>query len=862
TLAAQSYTLTVNNIQAAPAGPIIAANSTASFFAEGGYLSGLRGSYFANMTLAGSPAGQRVDGPVNFDWANGTPGVAGIGADNFSVRWEGFVTSSATGNYTFRTRSDDGVRLYVNGVLVINNWTDHAATNNDSAPIALTAGQRYPIVMEFYENGGQAVAQLSWSGPDTGGFQFIPRSSLSHFCGLPRPVAFYKMDELSWNGTTGEVADSSGNGLNMTAYGGAVPAPARVCNGAQLNAVSPAPLDRYLEIGHDARFNATTNLTVTAWIRPAEWPSADLMTIASKDTNWEFHINPSGQIFWWWNTGAAALTTSGAAAAPLNTWTHVAIVFAIGQQTIYVNGVSRAAGTDGATLFNNALPLQIGGDQNFAGGGRRFRGAIDEVRIYDATLTQTDIQTIINDTRPCVSSVDHYYVQHATAGINCQAESVSITAHDVAHAPTSADSRVITISADRIAGAAGTRGDWSLVAGTGGLNNGTADDGVASYTFGAGETTVLLAYKNTWVQTVNFSVSDGVASDTSGNANADAGYNQNLSFEPSGFRLVDGNNNLPAQTAGVSGGPFYLQAVQTGTGGCTTPGPCAGVCTVPTGFENGATVAMDLAFRCDNPTTCQAGQQVSIINNGTTAIAGNPAAGVSSYTSKTLLFGADGRAAFNFVYPDVGAISLHVRYDIPLGTGAASGNLMTGSSNSFVVRPYGFVLSNIETTAGAVANPGASDHTGGVFIRAGDDFSATVTSVNFAGNATPNFGREIAPETVRLTSALVAPAAGAAPALANPTAFSSFSNGAATGTTFAWGEVGIITLTPEVGDADYLGAGNVTGAASGNVGRFIPYDFAATRNAPFFEAGCTVPGKDAFTYAGQGFVYQTAPILT
>lgn len=540
----------------------------------------------------------------------------------------------------------------------------------------------------------------------------------------------------------------------------------------------------------------------------------------------------------------------------------MAIVFALGQQTIYVNGVARATGTDGAALFNNALPLQIGGDQNFAGGGRRFRGAIDEVRIYDATLTQADIQTIINDTRPCVSTVDHYYVQHATAGVNCQAESVSITAHDVAHAPTSADSRVITISADRVAGAAGTRGDWSLLTGTGGLNNGAADDGVATYTFGAGETTVLLAYKNTWVQTVNVSVSDGVATDTSGNANADAAYNQNLSFEPSGFRLVDGNNNLPAQTAGVSGGPFYLQAVQTGTGGCTTPGPCAGVCTVPMGFENGATVAIDLAFRCDNPTTCQAGQQVSIINNGTTAIAGNPAAGVSSYTSKTLLFGADGRAAFDFVYPDVGAISLHVRYDIPLGTGAASGNLMTGSSNSFVVRPYGFVLSNIETTAGAVANPGASDHTGGVFIRAGDDFSATVTSVNFAGNATPNFGREIAPETVRLTSALVAPAAGAAPALANPTAFGSFSNGAATGTTFAWGEVGINTLTPEVGDADYLGAGNVTGTVSGNVGRFIPYDFAVTRNAPFFEAGCTAVGKDAFTYAGQGFVYQTAPILT
>src|SRR2546422_721284 len=77
---------------------------------------------------------------------------------------------------TFHTVSDDGVRLWVNGQLIIDNWTDHAPTEN-SGTIALTAGQRYDIRMDFYENGGGAVAQLYWSSP-TITRHIIPQSQL------------------------------------------------------------------------------------------------------------------------------------------------------------------------------------------------------------------------------------------------------------------------------------------------------------------------------------------------------------------------------------------------------------------------------------------------------------------------------------------------------------------------------------------------------------------------------------------------------------------------------------------------------------------------------------------------------------
>ena len=60
--------------------------------------------------------------------------------------------------------SDDGVRLWVNNQKVISNWNHHSAVEN-SGTIALTAGRRYAIRMEFYENAGDATARLLWSGP-------------------------------------------------------------------------------------------------------------------------------------------------------------------------------------------------------------------------------------------------------------------------------------------------------------------------------------------------------------------------------------------------------------------------------------------------------------------------------------------------------------------------------------------------------------------------------------------------------------------------------------------------------------------------------------------------------------------------
>jgi hypothetical protein len=71
----------------------------------------------------------RIDPTVNFSWGNGSPAPI-IGADSFSVRWKGFVRAERWESHTFYTVSDDGIRLKVDGRVVVENWTRHGPTEN------------------------------------------------------------------------------------------------------------------------------------------------------------------------------------------------------------------------------------------------------------------------------------------------------------------------------------------------------------------------------------------------------------------------------------------------------------------------------------------------------------------------------------------------------------------------------------------------------------------------------------------------------------------------------------------------------------------------------------------------------------
>jgi hypothetical protein len=110
-------------------------------------------------------------GPVS-----GKPVNASIDPDSFSVRWEGQVQAQYTQTYTFITRGDDGVRLWVNGQQLVDNWTDHPTTE-DTGTIDLVAGTKYDIKMEYYEGAFGAEVQLLWQSASTPR-AIIPQSRL------------------------------------------------------------------------------------------------------------------------------------------------------------------------------------------------------------------------------------------------------------------------------------------------------------------------------------------------------------------------------------------------------------------------------------------------------------------------------------------------------------------------------------------------------------------------------------------------------------------------------------------------------------------------------------------------------------
>ncbi len=137
---------------------------------------GAQGEYFNGMTPGGAPVLTRVDQTINFSWGAGGPG-APVPNDAFSARWTADLKVEVADTYTFIVRPDDGGRLWLNGRLIVDTWADQGVADHASAAQTLGRGV-YSIMMEYYENGGDAAAQLLWNSKTTGR-QAIPVSALN-----------------------------------------------------------------------------------------------------------------------------------------------------------------------------------------------------------------------------------------------------------------------------------------------------------------------------------------------------------------------------------------------------------------------------------------------------------------------------------------------------------------------------------------------------------------------------------------------------------------------------------------------------------------------------------------------------------
>jgi cytochrome c553 len=145
--------------------------------APAGAGTGLTGRYFNNTTLSGTPVLTRVEA-VDFSWGGGSPGT-GVARKNFSTRWTGRLVAPANGTYRVQTFADEGVRVWVNGTLLIDHWQAHSAgTPDTSAPFNLGAGDQASIVVEYWEGNGTSTMRLQWITPGNTSAVPIPAGNL------------------------------------------------------------------------------------------------------------------------------------------------------------------------------------------------------------------------------------------------------------------------------------------------------------------------------------------------------------------------------------------------------------------------------------------------------------------------------------------------------------------------------------------------------------------------------------------------------------------------------------------------------------------------------------------------------------
>jgi hypothetical protein len=120
-------------------------------------------TFFSDIDFQ-TPVHIRRDCQIAFDWGEGSVlDVPSLPADSFSVRWEGVLEPPRSGQYRFHLTSDDGSRLYLDSVLVVDNWGAHGPLERSSEAIDLEAGAEVPIVVEYFELDEVAQVKLAWS---------------------------------------------------------------------------------------------------------------------------------------------------------------------------------------------------------------------------------------------------------------------------------------------------------------------------------------------------------------------------------------------------------------------------------------------------------------------------------------------------------------------------------------------------------------------------------------------------------------------------------------------------------------------------------------------------------------------------
>jgi len=837
--AGASYTVTVSNVQDT-AGQTIVSGSTASLTAvQGSLQAGLLATYYdQNATARAYFTGSsysRIDSALNFDWGTGAP-ITPVGAEDFSVRWEGYVRPTSSGSYTFYISGDDGIRLYLDGNLIANYWSDHADAEATSSTVSLTAGQNYRITYEMYERGGYALARLRWSGPSIA-YQAVPAANLYHCMTNVTPQAQYQMDESAWNGTAGEVNNSLSSSYDGRGVGVST-ATARVCRGANFPSTLTAPAYVSLPASEPSGSTVTySDFSFGSWVQFAS-AGGDYTVLAGTRGSgaslahgvWLRKTSSTGWSVYLPQVQASAVTLT-LPAVSASTWYYVGLVRRLASVSLYLynsSGTLLGSATGALTSSANFTVAEwslgfnayAAATASLGSNGRQFYGLMDESRYYNSALTSTQLGVAALETHSCPTYGPNAFSISVGSGTasNCQPQAVTISALNSGGAVLTGYTGTVSISTST------GHGNWSVGTANGSFSAGSSDSGAATYTFVAGDNgSIVLNLSNTHAENLTINVSDstyGVSSNSG-----------SLEFRDNVF-VVTPLSPSTADPPDVIAGRAQTFQVAMWTSG-------SGTCAVATGY----TGSKALKAWCGVDSASPSGTVLPTVN----AVLLPSAAPTAN--NLTLTFSA-GVASISLLGPDVARLAVNLRDDSRSFANAVD---ISGGSATFVIRPFGFYLSGVST---------ANDANGGIFRAAGATFPLSVRAVQYDavddnGSGQPSvtadlsnnaavahFGNESPAHSVTITPSLALPAGGAAGAL-SVSSYASFSGGSQTQST-SYSEVGIINLSAALAGGNYLGSGRTLVGYRQNVGRFTPHHFKIDNFS--ITSGCS-----GFTYMGQNF---------
>lgn len=579
--------------------------------------------------------------------------------------------------------------------------------------------------------------------------------------------ADYRFDECVYNGTAGEVIDSSGNALHATARNSLVTS-------------TPGQVQRMANLDTYARWAQTSialtnDWSISVWFRKpwvtgnsqyyiigAVSGGGDLLFI-DRNTSWRWGV---------YSVGAGGGTTYGTFqfSSLLDGWHHMVLVGRGSQTLLYIDGTLRD--TVNRKVSGTLAYLGTSFDSVNTVNAQGFRTPLDEYMVWDHALNATEINSIYTN-----QAAGNNYDGTARANVNCGLSHIRVehTGSGVTCAPTT-----LTIKAC-------ANSDCSSLY-TGGVTGDLSKTGAPTVNWAGSASFVIAGSGSTTKQaqvTTPGTVTWGVTGAVPAPANVADCWNG----------VAASCDFVAADTGFIFDVPHHASDVlQNVTISAVRKSDNSLSCTAAF-----ASVSKTVNFNCaySDPGT---GSQPVVV--GGSNISCGSATGVS------LNFDVNGTAPLSVRYADVGQVSLTANYT---GVGGSETGLVMTGSDSFIVAPASLLIT-----------PSAGPYV------AGQPFTVSVAAKNASGNTTANFGRESTTENVSLGRLLVAPVGGNNPVLEGTTTLTDLmfqnGNGLASASDIEWDEVGDITLTAALTSGSYLGSG-LTASGTFATGPFRPSYF-------------------------------------